>query len=388
MPAQGGFMSEHNPAAVDVAVIGGGAIGLAIAWRAQTRGLSTLVLERGAAGQGTSWVAAGMLAPIAEAAPSEEPLLELGLASASLYPRFVAELGARGYTDCGTLLVARDADEAEALERALALRERYGLEVERLRPSAARILEPGLSPALRLALAVPGDHAVDPRQLTSALAEALAGAGGQIRERTQVRGLDVTGGRVSGVQLTGGEKIRAGAVVIAAGAWSGELEGLPGSERPRLRPVKGQILRLHDPSGPGLLTRVVRMGLGYIVPRGDGRYVIGATTEERGFDTTVTAGAAFELLREASELVPGVSELVLDEFTAGLRPGTADNLPVIGPGRAPGLYWATGHGRAGILLAPVTAEIIVAQLCGEEPDPRHATFLPGRFARAAAGSTA
>jgi glycine oxidase len=388
MPAQGGFMSEHNSAAVDVAVIGGGAIGLAIAWRARTQGLSTLVLERGQVGQGTSRVAAGMLAPIAEAAPSEEPLLQLGLASAGLYPRFVAELGVRGYTECGTLLVARDADEAEALERELALRQRYGLAVERLRPSAARALEPGLSPALRLALAVPSDHAIDPRQLTAALADALAGLGAQVRERTAVSAVEVTGGRVSGVRLAGGEEISAGAVVIAAGVWSGELDGLPANERPALRPVKGQILRLHDPSGPGLLTRVVRMGAGYVVPRGDGRYVIGATTEERGFDTTVTAGAAFELLREASELVPGVSELVLDEFTAGLRPGTADNLPVIGRGRAPGLYWATGHGRAGILLAPMTAEIIVAQLCGEEPDPRHAAFLPARFARAPAGSTA
>jgi glycine oxidase len=388
MPAQGGFMSEHKPAAVDVAVIGGGAIGLAIAWRAQTRGLSTLVLERAAVGQGTSRVAAGMLAPIAEAAPSEEPLLELGLASARLYPRFVAELGAVGYTDCGTLLVARDADEAEALERELALRKRYGLEVQRLRSSAARALEPGLSPALRLALAVPSDHAIDPRQLTSALAAAAARAGAEIREGTEARALEVTGGRVDGVRLNDGMKIQAGAVVIAAGAWSGELAGLPGDERAALRPVKGQILRLHDPNGPGLLTRVVRMGGAYVVPRGDGRYVIGATTEERGFDTTVTAGAAFELLREASELVPGVSELVLDEFTAGLRPGTADNLPVIGSGRSPGLYWATGHGRAGILLAPVTAEIIVALLCGEEPDPRHAAFLPGRFTRAAAGSAA
>jgi glycine oxidase len=177
-------------------------------------------------------------------------------------------------------------------------------------------------------------------------------------------------------------------VVIAAGVWSGRLDGPAGAERPVLRPVKGQILRLHDPGGPGLLTRVVRMGTSYIVPRGDGRYVIGATSEERGFDTTVTAGAAFELLREASELVPGVSELVVDEFTAGLRPGTGDNLPVIGPSRIPGLCWATGHGRSGILLAPVTAEIVCAALLAGEPDSAYSAFSPARYSATEAGSPA
>jgi glycine oxidase len=146
-----------------------------------------------------------------------------------------------------------------------------------------------------------------------------------------------------------------------------------------LRPVKGQIMRLHDPDGPGLLERVVRMGPSYIVPRGDGRYVIGATSEERGHDTTVTAGAALQLLRDAGELVPGISELVIDEFTAGLRPGTADNLPVIGPAGADGVWWATGHFRGGVLLAPATAELVCDLLCGEAGDPLLAAFAPGRL---------
>jgi glycine oxidase len=381
-------MSERNRAAVDVAVIGGGVIGLAIAWRAQARGLRTVVLERGDAGQGTSRVAAGMLAPISEAAPAEEPLLELGLRSAQLYPGLAHELKLPGYRTCGTLLVARDGDEAEALERELALRGRYRLEVERLRPSAARRLEPGLAPAIRLALSIPGDHAIDPRQLTAALAAALRAAGGRLRERTGVTALERRGGAVSGVRLADGEVLAASAVVIAAGAWSGQLDGLPEGERPALRPVKGQILRLHDPAGSGLLTRVVRMGANYIVPRGDGRYVIGATSEERGFDTTVTAGAAFALLREAGELVPGISELVLDEFSAGLRPGTADNLPVIGPSTTPGLHWATGHGRGGVLLAPVTAEIVLAGLLGDRSEPAQPAFSPARFASAAVRSAA
>jgi glycine oxidase len=238
---------------------------------------------------------------------------------------------------------------------------------------------------LRLALDVPDDHAIDPRRLTTCLAAAIRSAGGEVREGTTVGGLEHTAGRVRGVTLTDGSSVPAQAVVIAAGAWASEL--ITPSEIPS-RPVKGQIMRLHDPSGPGLLRRVVRMGPTYIVPRGDGRYVIGATSEERGFDTTVTAGAALELLRDAGELVPGVSELVLDEFSAGLRPGTPDNLPVIGADAVAGLHWAVGHGRGGILLAPVTAELVCAELCGDSADPEAIAFTPGRFTSSPAGSPA
>ena len=293
-----------------------------------------------------------------------------------------------GYTTRGTLLVARDADEAEALERELALRHRYELPVERLRASEARRREPGLAPALRLALDVPGDHAVDPRMLLPALAAAVAHAGGEVREHTPVAGVALTGGRAQGVVLENGATVRAEQVVVAAGVWSPELSGLPEDERVPVRPVKGQIMRLHDPAGPGLLHRVIRMGSSYITPRGDGRYVLGATSEERGFDTTVTAGAGFELLRDASELVPGISELVLDEFAAGLRPGTPDNLPAIGSGSVEGLHWATGHRRGGILLAPVTAELVAGALAGEAMPPYAGAFAPGRFASMAVGSGA
>jgi glycine oxidase len=384
-------LSEHR-AAADVVVIGGGAIGLSIAWRAAQRGMDVVLVERGRCGGGTSHYAAGMLAPIAEVTPGEEPLLELGLRSARLYPEFVAELmdaagvDGVGYTTCGTLLVARDADEAEALDRELALRGRLGLRVERLRASEARRREPGLAPALRLALDVPDDHAVDPRALTAALAAAVRAAGGEVREGCDVASLELDGTRVTGVVLRDGFSLRAAHVVIAAGVWSGELEGVPAEARVPVRPVKGQIMRLHDPAGPGLLQRVIRMGPSYITPRGDGRYVLGATSEERGFDTTVTAGAGFELLRDATELVPGVSELVIDEFSAGLRPGTPDNLPAIGPAGPDGLWWATGHRRGGILLAPVTAELVVAGLAGE-PSPDYAAALaPSRFTSASPGA--
>jgi glycine oxidase len=367
----------------DVAVVGAGVIGLATAWRAAQRGLNVVVLERDdAPARQTSAVAAGMLAPISETLATELPLMRLGLASVNAYPTFVAELHETtgmdtGYLRCGTLLVARDADEADALARELALRESLGLAAHRLRASEARRLEPALAPTLRLALDVPDDHAIDPRKLTAALARALTKAGGELRTNTPVAELTTADGRVTGVRTESGERVAAEQVVVAAGPWSSSLDGVPGGASIPVHPVKGQILRLHDPSGPGLLTRVVRFTGGYLVPRGDGRYVLGATMEERGFDTAVTAGAVFELLRDAFELVPSVTELVIDELSAGLRPATPDNLPALGPGAIEGLHWATGHFRHGVLLTPITAEIVVGGLIGE-PIPDE--FAPARFA--------
>jgi glycine oxidase len=380
-------VTQSNHRGVDVVVIGGGVIGLAIAWRSAERGLRTLVLERGQAGGAASRVAAGMLAPIAEVAPGEEPLLELGLVSARSYPDFVKELARAsgcddvGYLACGTMLVARDRDEAEALDRELELRRRFGLAVHRLRASEARSREPALAPAIRLALAVPDDHVIDPRKLTAALVEALRREGGGLREGAEVAALELDDDRVAGVVLRDGERIGSPRVVLAAGAWSSAIDGVPLSSRVPVAPVKGQIMRLHDPAGAGLVNCVLRVPGGYLVPRGDGRYVIGGTMEERGFDTTVTAGAMFELLRQATELVPGVSELVLDELSAGLRPGTPDNLPAIGRGRPDGLFWATGHRRGGILLAPVTAALVAGLLAGEEPPELLRPFDPARFVR-------
>jgi glycine oxidase len=384
-------VKRSSSTAVDLAVIGAGAIGLSIGWRAAAAGLRVLVLERDQPGSGTSHHAAGMLAPVAEVTPGEEPLLALGLRSAELFAGFVSELerasgDSVGYTRCGTLLVARDRDEAEALERELALRTELDLNVERLRSSAARRLEPALAPTLRLALDLPADHAVDPRALVVALTSAFAAAGGELRCATPVASVDLEQGGLSarGVILADGTAVRAEHVVVCAGVWSASLGGLSSERLVPLRPVKGQIIRLHDPAGPGLLTRVIRMGSSYITPRGDGRYLIGATSEERGFDQTVTAGAMFELLRDASELVPGVSELVVDELTAGLRPATPDNLPAIG--RAPdvdGLWWAVGHRRGGILLSPLTAQLIVDGILGRSAERMvelSAAFDPGRFA--------
>jgi glycine oxidase len=365
---------EH--AKPDVAVVGGGPIGLASAWRAAQRGLRVCVLDAGEPG---AWhVAAGMLAPVAEAQFGEVALLELSLRAAAGFPDLCAELAEASGRDpglhaTGTLVVARDRDEAEALDRLLAFRRRLGLGVERLLPSAARRAEPALAPTVRLALDVAGDHSVDPRRLVPALAEAVRRAGGSIR-RARVTGVESDGDRVTGVALEHGESVAAGSVLVAAGAHAGRFGSVP------VRPVKGQVLRLRDPRGAGLVERTIRTHDAYLVPRPDGGYVLGATMEERGFDTAPTAGGVFELLRDVSEVVPGVLELELEELLAGLRPATPDNVPAIGRGAVDGLFWAAGHHRNGILLCGLTGELAAAALCGEELPDWAAAADPRRFA--------
>ena len=311
-----------------------------------------------------------------------------GCARRGRYPALVEELTEAagtdpGYRRAGTLIVARDRDEAEALDRLHEFRRELDLPVERLLPSRARRLEPALAPALRLALHAPDDHAIDPRRLSAALADAARAAGAELRPHTPVAQLTVDHDRVTGVELAGGERLAASAVVIAAGPWSGGLSGVPDAAQVPVRPVKGQLLRLRDPAGPGLLERTVRFDGGYLVPRGDGRYVLGATMEDRGFDTAVTAGAVHDLLRDAAELVPGVLELEVEEALAGLRPGTPDNAPALG--RSPavdGLVWATGHHRNGVLLGPLSGELVADIVAGDEPPAWAAPFAPGRFAAA------
>ena len=373
----------------EVLVVGAGIIGMSVAWRARAAGASVTVIERDGAGGGASHVAAGMLAPVAEAefGDAGRRLLALGVRSAAMWPGFAAELQAAGDEQVallagGTLVLARDEDEARELERQLAFRRSLGLAAERLRASAARELEPALAPTVRLALRAPDDHCVDPRSVLRALRSACEHAGVQLREHAAVHSLalDAAGGRVSGVALEDGRSIEAEQVVIAAGAWVGEIGGLPDGARVPVRPVKGQILRLRDPAGPGLLSRVVRFEGGYLVPRGDGSYVLGATVEEKGFELQPTAGGVYELLRDCHELVPGVSELQIRELSVGLRPGMPDNVPAIGRGALDGLVWATGHHRNGILLAPLTAELVTAVLAGERGEPLASACDPQRFA--------
>jgi glycine oxidase len=365
-----------------VVVLGGGVIGLAVAWRARQAGLAVTLVDPGDPA-GASPIAAGMLAPVTEAHYGEETLLQLNLVSSQRYPGFIAELEEAtgmdcGYSQCGTLAVARDADDNAALDDLYTFQERLDLKVERLRAKECRELEPNLSPRVRGGILVEHDHQVDPQALMRVLSKACEIAG-VVLVGGRASSIEGTAGAVQGVSLDRGDRIVTDKVVVAAGCWSGSIEGLPEGAASTIRPVKGQLLQLRSRSGEPLAHRNVRGLDVYIVSRPDGRMVVGATVEEQGFDTTLTAGAAFELLRDAWELLPGVTEMELVSQQAGLRPGTPDNAPLIGGTTVEGLLMATGHYRNGILLAPITAELVAGMLAGR-PSPEMAEpFSPRRL---------
>ncbi|MCH0566427.1 MULTISPECIES: glycine oxidase ThiO [unclassified Streptomyces] len=376
----------------DVLVVGGGIIGLVTAWRAAQRGFATAVVDPSPGG-GAAHVAAGMLAAVTELHHGEQTLLGLNLASAHRYPGFVAELADvtghdLGYRRCGTLAVALDADDRAHLRELHALQRRSGLESQWLSGRECRRLEPMLAPGVRGGLRVDGDHQIDPRRLSAALVTACERSG-VVFHREWAERLVLAGERAAGVVTRGGAALGAGQVVLAAGSLSGRLAGLPDGVVPPVRPVKGQVLRLAMPErhGPFLsrtVRAVVRGGQVYLVPRENGELVIGATSEELGWDTTVTAGGVYELLRDAHELVPGLTELPLTETLAGLRPGSPDNAPLLGPTGLDGLLLATGHHRNGVLLTPVTGDVMAHVLTtGELPDVA-LPFAPIRFGARAA----
>ncbi|MFJ8040973.1 glycine oxidase ThiO [Kitasatospora sp. NPDC096147] len=376
----------------DVLVIGGGIIGLAVAWRTAQRGLAVTLVDP-EPGRGAAQVAAGMLAPVTELQYGEEPLLRLGMASNDRYADFVAELTdltdlETGYRRTGTLAVALDSDDREELRELHAFQQRLGLESHWLTGREARRLEPMLAPGVRAGLHVTGDHQVDGRRLAAALVLACERSNVTVIRSAAVE-LTVTDGRATGARLGSGEQLTAAQVVLAAGPQSHRLPGLPDGVLPPVRPVKGQVLRLRIPSAYApFLSRNVRAVVRgqhiYLVPRADGELVIGATSEEQGYDTTVTAGGVYELLRDAHELVPGLTELPLLETGAGLRPGSPDNAPLLGPTALPGLVAATGHYRNGVLLTPVTADLTADYLATGAVPALAAPFSPSRFTPKAA----
>jgi glycine oxidase len=311
-------------------------------------------------GCGASSVAAGMLAPVTETDFGEDELLRLNLESATMWPAFAAELEdttglQTGYERCGAFVVAVDPDDAAELRRLHDLQRSLGLESDWLVPSAARAAEPGLAPRIAGAIDAPGEGQADPVAVVAALRAACEALGVDIRSGVDAR-IAIDGGAVAGVDVAG-DRIAADAVVLAAGAWSSAIAEV------RVHPVKGQLLHLRTRDGAEpLARRIIRTPRCYIVPRADGRVVVGGTVEEKGFDTSVDAGAVHRLLEAAWEVFPDVLELEFVQVIAGLRPATPDNRPLIGRAETERLIHATGHYRNGILLAPLTAQRVVEAL--------------------------
>ncbi len=371
-----------------ILIIGGGVIGLGIGWQLAKSGASVTIYEQAEAGRAASWAAAGMLAPLAEAHTEEPELLKLGCQSLALYPQWVRELEADaempiGYRVEGTLIVGLEPDDTHQLRHLYASQQDLGLNVEWLTGRAAREIEPALSPRVTAAIHCETDHQVDNRLMVKALQRAYQRYGGALHENNAVESIQIGNGIATGIKTQDGEKYNADVIMLSAGCESAQIQGLPDAIRPPVRPVKGQMLALQMEDGITVknVIRTVRarypMSV-YLVPRTDGRLIVGATSEEMGFDTRLTAGGIFELLRGAWEAVPGIYELPLLETWTGLRPGSRDNAPILGETPVENLIYATGHYRNGILLTPITAyEISKLILTGETSE----TIAPFRLDR-------
>jgi glycine oxidase len=360
---------------------------LALGWRLAAAGCRVDVFERDEAGRGASWAAAGMLAAGVETEPGELRLRALNRLSQELWPGFAAELEAAsgesvGLRREGTLVVALTRDDLQQLRFTYDFQRGQGIALEWLSGAAAREREPHLHPHLAGAVFSPADHQVDNRRVVAALRRAFAAAGGMLHEHVAVSAIEIAGGRAKGLRL-GDDRHAADVVVLAAGAWSGAIAGLPPEALPPVRPIKGQMLALRmDPRAP-LLHHVVWTPKVYLVPRRDGRLIVGGTVEERGFDASLTAGGVFALLEGAWRTLPGVEDLAIDEMWVGFRPGSRDDAPVLGPCAVEGLVLATGHHRNGILLTPVTADALSRFVLSGEVDEAIRPFGIGRFVAAA-----
>ncbi len=365
-----------------IAIIGGGVIGLSIGWQLLRNGQQVEIYDSNKAGKAASWVSAGMLAPVSEAGFEEMELLNLNLESIKQFPKFAEELKEDSGIDIdfrteGTMMIAVDRDQAEQLRRLYEFRKKIELPVEWLTGSEAREREPELSPAIKSAVWIPNDYQVDNRNLILALIEAVKKRGGTIHEHTPVESVSVTNDSISGITINGEEKTIK-RVVLANGAWAREMKGLPDNVRPPVRPVKGQILTLRM-TKEFTLQKVLRSPKVYFAPKKDGRLIVGATVEEKGFETFPTAGGVKYILEEAWEAVPGIYDLPLEEINVGFRPSSRDNEPIISDTPVKGLYIATGHYRHGILLTPVTAYEMAGIILNDKPSELIKPFSLLRF---------
>ncbi len=375
--------TDHSNRRPSVAIIGAGVVGLGIAWRLAGRAAVT-VFDRGKAGSGASHAAAGMLAACCEAEPGEEALIALGRESQARWPAFAEELLRTSGIDVelrreGILHLALTADDQAEIAQRLEFQRQLDLPLEWLSAAATRVREPHLAGKIAGALFSPQDHQVDNRKLVQALRIAAETAGVTIHEHQPVKEIAVHDGKATGVVFEDGTSERADVVVLAAGAWSRTIAGLPPDRRPPVRPLKGQVLTLRMDAAAPLISHVVWAPGAYMVPRRDGRLIVGATVEEKGFDETMTAGGVLTLLEAAWRAVPAVEELPIEEMCVGHRPGSRDDAPILGRGPLEGLFYATGHHRNGILLAPVTADAMARLILDDVVEPAIKPFGLERF---------
>ena len=369
-----------------ILIVGGGVCGLGVGWKLAKTGKRVVLFEKASLRQGATWVSAGMLAPQMELNDEKEAFMRLGRDSLRRWPNFREELEADAgmsvdYQDDGTLFAAFDRDSVAQLRELYEDMITEGLEVEWMSGSKAREMEPRLSRRASAGIYSAIEHQVDAAAVGDALIRAFQKCGGEIRDHTPVESIMVRNGRAVGVQLEE-ETAEGSAVVVAAGAWSGMLDAAGIAPAP-VRPMKGQIFAFQMAPGDPLIRRVVwALSDGefvYLAPKSDGRLVVGATIEERGFDMRRTAGAAVKLLRPACEVLPELRELPLATWNVGLRPGSRDNAPILGKTSVEGLFMATGHYRNGILLAPITAEEVSAAVLTGETGGAIAPFGLERF---------
>lgn len=368
-----------------IIIVGAGVIGLSIAWRLARENTrdEILLLDANRAGEGTSRVSAGMIAPIAEAGFEDPHFIKFARLSRERYRAFVSEVSRDAdmpvvLGEEGSIIVAIHRDDVEAMRRVYEHRRHADLPVEWLTGSEAREMEPTLTPRVSAAMWIAYDGQVNPRALLPALVRACNRRGVEVRESARVQRIVINDETVAGVELDG-ETITADTVVVCAGAWSGTIDGMPADVVPQVRPIRGQILRLTRTTDFAM-KHVVRGPRAYLLPKDDGTVVVGATQEEAGFDATPTAGGIKTILENAWEMVPSIYDLPIERVEVGLRPGTRDHLPLVGATRIHGLIMATGHFRHGILFAPTTADAVCRGILTGDFGEDVAAFAPDRFA--------